>query len=97
MKPWQIAELGEARIRLQLVVTSPHQMQLSGGKWLPFGRQHALVPGAETTLCGRRAYAWPSFLELAFDPDHEKSCPECASRSRSWFPQGAAPEGEEQV
>jgi len=67
----------------ELAVTSPHQMQLSGERWLPFGRRHAIVPGAETTLCGRRSYAWPRFLDLAFDVDHEKSCPDCASTSMS--------------
>lgn len=65
------------------VVTSPHQMKLSRGTWLPFGRQHAVVPGSGATLCGRRAYAWPTFLDLAFDPEHEKACAECATASLS--------------
>jgi len=90
MKTWLLAERGEPRNVPPLVVTSPHQMQLSGEKWLPFGRQHAMVPGAETTLCGQRAHAWPSFWDLAFDPGHEKSCPECASTSMSVTSRGAA-------
>lgn len=65
------------------VVTSPHQMKLSGDTWLPFGRQHAVAPGSETTLCGRRAYAWPTFLDLVFDPEHDKACVECATASLS--------------
>ena len=90
MKTWLVAELGEPGNVPQLVVTSPHHMQLSGEKWLPFGRQHAMVLGAETTLCGLRAYAWPSFWDLAFDPDHEKSCPDCASASMSVTSRGEA-------
>lgn len=65
------------------VVTSPHQVKLSGETWLPFGRQHAVAPGSEATLCGRRAYAWPTFLDLAFDPEHDKACAECATASLS--------------
>jgi hypothetical protein len=60
------------------VVTSPHRMQLSDQRWQPFGRRHALVPGAATTMCGQKAYAWPAFLNLAFDPAHEKACLDCA-------------------
>ncbi|HSV40350.1 MAG TPA: hypothetical protein VLI04_16430 [Nocardioidaceae bacterium] len=48
-----------------------------GGRWVPYGLQHARQVGSSTTACGIGAVEWQIFWELQFPGARGATCPDC--------------------
>lgn len=68
-----------------LLVVATHKVRRREGvppyAWVPYGTEHAWVPGTRRTLCGEWTAGWDVFWDLRFSAGRGASCHACIEAS----------------
>ena len=68
-----------------MYVISTHKVRDRHGRppypWVPYGVEHAWLPGSHRTLCGQWTSGWTVFWEREFSAGPAQACPLCVEAS----------------